>query len=180
VHVVGTTMSVIRNWDLSLRGFTGWSVNLELPWRRSPVGYDSRDLILDLTVADDLSSWTFSARTSCTRSLTTSRPRSTSRCSTSPRPVEVLLHCPARAEQPEAAEPGRFRVLADDAPLGQLVVDHSVDQGAVWFVGDEHVEVEPFTEPRPRSEATLRPPTTQRRRAELGGEIRCLRQHRRE
>lgn len=59
LHVVGTTISVIRNWDPAKRCFTGWYVNLELPWRPSPVGYDSRDLVLDLTVADDLSRWRF-------------------------------------------------------------------------------------------------------------------------
>lgn len=55
LHVRGTALSVIRRWDG--RGFAGWYLNLELPWRPSPFGYDSRDLVLDVTAADDLSSW---------------------------------------------------------------------------------------------------------------------------
>jgi Protein of unknown function (DUF402) len=57
VHVVGTAMSVIRQWDAQASQFTGWYINLELPWRRTPVGFDSRDLILDVTISDDLSDW---------------------------------------------------------------------------------------------------------------------------
>lgn len=34
-----------------------WYINLEAPWRRSPVGFDTRDHTLDLVVAPDLSSW---------------------------------------------------------------------------------------------------------------------------
>ncbi len=55
LHVRGTALSVIRRWDGA--GFAGWYLNLELPWRPSPFGYDSRDLVLDVTAADDLSRW---------------------------------------------------------------------------------------------------------------------------
>ncbi len=55
LHVRGAALSVIRRWDGS--GFAGWYLNLELPWRPSPFGYDSRDLVLDVTATDDLSSW---------------------------------------------------------------------------------------------------------------------------
>ena len=34
-----------------------WYVNLEAEWVRTPIGFDTRDLILDVTVADDRSSW---------------------------------------------------------------------------------------------------------------------------
>jgi hypothetical protein len=57
LHVRGTALSVIRRWDGA--GSTGWYLNLELPWRPSPFGYDSRDLVLDVTAADDLSSWSW-------------------------------------------------------------------------------------------------------------------------
>lgn len=30
---------------------------LEAPWRRTPIGFDTQDLVLDVTVAPDLSSW---------------------------------------------------------------------------------------------------------------------------
>jgi predicted RNA-binding protein associated with RNAse of E/G family len=35
----------------------GWYVNLEATWRRTTIGFDTQDLVLDVTVADDLSSW---------------------------------------------------------------------------------------------------------------------------
>lgn len=56
-HLIGTCVSVIRPWDPNSASFQGWYVNLELPWRRSDCGYDSRDLILDITVTDDLENW---------------------------------------------------------------------------------------------------------------------------
>jgi len=37
--------------------FRYWYVNLEAPWRRAPVGFDTLDHALDLVVAPDLSSW---------------------------------------------------------------------------------------------------------------------------
>jgi hypothetical protein len=41
----------------SLWHFTeGWYVNLEEPWRPTPVGWDTRDLVLDIVVARD-GSW---------------------------------------------------------------------------------------------------------------------------
>jgi hypothetical protein len=55
LHVRGLAMAVIRGWDADAGSFRGWYVNLEMPWQRSPVGFDSRDLILDVTAADDLS-----------------------------------------------------------------------------------------------------------------------------
>jgi predicted RNA-binding protein associated with RNAse of E/G family len=43
-----------RQGELTLRN---WYINLEAPWRRSPVGFDTRDHTLDLIVAPDLRSW---------------------------------------------------------------------------------------------------------------------------
>jgi len=34
-----------------------WYVNLEAPWRRTPIGFDSRDLLLDIVIDADLSGW---------------------------------------------------------------------------------------------------------------------------
>ncbi len=59
LHVRGLAMAVIRRWDTDTRTFRGWYVNLEMPWQRTPVGFDSRDLILDVTASDDLSGWSF-------------------------------------------------------------------------------------------------------------------------
>jgi predicted RNA-binding protein associated with RNAse of E/G family len=35
----------------------GWYINLEAPWRRTSIGFDTQDLVLDVTVTDDLSTW---------------------------------------------------------------------------------------------------------------------------
>ncbi len=40
--------SVIRTWCESDLRFNGWYVNLESPWVRTTVGFDSRDDILDV------------------------------------------------------------------------------------------------------------------------------------
>jgi hypothetical protein len=37
--------------------FIGWYVNLELPWRRTPVGFDTQDRTLDVVIEPDLSAW---------------------------------------------------------------------------------------------------------------------------
>ena len=57
VHPVGSGFAVLRHWDEHRRRYQGWYVNLERPWRRTPIGFDSHDDVLDLTVADDLSHW---------------------------------------------------------------------------------------------------------------------------
>jgi len=43
------------NWKPSFGAFRGWYVNLEEPWRRTSIGFDTMDHILDLEVAPDLS-----------------------------------------------------------------------------------------------------------------------------
>lgn len=55
LHPVGRSYSVIRTWVQADQEFTGWYVNLEQPWTRTDVGFDSRDDVLDVVVADDLS-----------------------------------------------------------------------------------------------------------------------------
>lgn len=57
LHPVGARYSVIRTWDDAAQEFRGWYVNLEQPWVRTPIGFDGRDDILDIRVADDLSGW---------------------------------------------------------------------------------------------------------------------------
>lgn len=59
LHVRGLPIAVIRRWDADAGDFRGWYVNLEMPWRRSAVGFDSRDLVLDVTATDDLSGHAF-------------------------------------------------------------------------------------------------------------------------
>jgi hypothetical protein len=57
LHPVGSTFSVLRKWNEAAACYEGWYVNFERPWRQTPVGFDSRDDVLDLVVADDLSGW---------------------------------------------------------------------------------------------------------------------------
>ena len=57
LHKMGSGHTVIRSWDPDQQRFAGWYVNLEAEWVRTPIGFDTRELILDVTVADDLSSW---------------------------------------------------------------------------------------------------------------------------
>ena len=44
-------------WSGADHLFREWYVNLEEPWRRTPIGFDSRDNLLDIVVAPDLSTW---------------------------------------------------------------------------------------------------------------------------
>ena len=55
LHPVGRPYSVLRTWLDAEQRFHGWYVNLEQPWQRTAVGFDSRDDVLDVSVADDLS-----------------------------------------------------------------------------------------------------------------------------
>jgi hypothetical protein len=57
LHPIGRSYSVIRRWDLDARGYAGWYCNLERPWTRTSIGFDSADLILDVTVSDDCTAW---------------------------------------------------------------------------------------------------------------------------
>jgi hypothetical protein len=54
---VGASFSVIRNWNSQQRCLSGWYGNLEQPWTRRGNGFDTRDLILDVQIEDDLSGW---------------------------------------------------------------------------------------------------------------------------
>lgn len=59
LHLPGTAISVLRWWHPELERYEswGWYVNLELPWTRTAIGFDSRDLVLDIVIEEDLSSW---------------------------------------------------------------------------------------------------------------------------
>lgn len=53
----GTAHSLLRSWNPEDDRAEGWYVNLEDPWTPTPIGFDTCDRILDITVAADLSSW---------------------------------------------------------------------------------------------------------------------------
>jgi predicted RNA-binding protein associated with RNAse of E/G family len=56
LHPIGQSYSVIRTWRDDR--FVGWYVNLEQPWQRTPIGFDSRDDVLDVVATDDLTAVT--------------------------------------------------------------------------------------------------------------------------
>lgn len=55
----GDAYSVSLYWRAADHAFRAWYVNLEEPWERTPIGFDSRDNLLDIVVAPDLSTWTW-------------------------------------------------------------------------------------------------------------------------
>jgi hypothetical protein len=57
LHPQDAEFSVIRRWDPAAGRCEGWYVNLERRWRRTPIGFDSRDDVLDVVAPPDLSSW---------------------------------------------------------------------------------------------------------------------------
>jgi len=57
LHPIGCAYSVLRRWNPDTGRYQGWYVNLEQPWRRTPIGFDTRDDVLDVTVDDDLTAW---------------------------------------------------------------------------------------------------------------------------
>lgn len=44
--------SVTSDGDIS-----GWYINIELPWQRTPIGFDSRDLVLDVRLRNGVWAW---------------------------------------------------------------------------------------------------------------------------
>jgi hypothetical protein len=53
----GAAHDVWARWSPDGSRFTGWKVNLQDPLRRTRLGFDTMDHLLDLVVAPDLSSW---------------------------------------------------------------------------------------------------------------------------
>ena len=56
-HAPGSRYAVLRNWEEGKA--RRWYVNLEEPWVRTPLGFDSLDLVVDIEVSPDLSSWSW-------------------------------------------------------------------------------------------------------------------------
>ncbi|MDY7102575.1 MAG: DUF402 domain-containing protein [Actinomycetota bacterium] len=57
VHPVGCPYAVLRAWSDDAGAFSSWYVNLERPWRRTAIGFDTRDHLLDVVVDHDLGGW---------------------------------------------------------------------------------------------------------------------------
>jgi hypothetical protein len=54
----GERYAVWHFWQGPARSFAGWYLNLQEPFRRTRIGYDTQDLELDIVVSPDRSSWT--------------------------------------------------------------------------------------------------------------------------
>ncbi|MFV0523207.1 MAG: DUF402 domain-containing protein [Acidimicrobiales bacterium] len=50
-HEPGRPYSIIRR--ITPDGYAGWYINIELCWRRTPIGFDSRDLTVDVILDND-------------------------------------------------------------------------------------------------------------------------------
>jgi hypothetical protein len=53
LHRPGDSYAVWHFWDGPERRFAGWYVNLQEPFRRTPVGFDTLDLELDIWIPAD-------------------------------------------------------------------------------------------------------------------------------
>jgi hypothetical protein len=53
----GATHAWIAMWSGPERGLDHWYVNFQEPLRRTAIGFDTLDLVLDLVVSPDLSAW---------------------------------------------------------------------------------------------------------------------------
>jgi hypothetical protein len=53
----GAAHSFCAFWRASDWQFRDWYVNLQAPLRRTPLGFDTEDHLLDIVIAPDLSSW---------------------------------------------------------------------------------------------------------------------------
>lgn len=60
-------------WHTVLVFPDAWYVNLEAPWQASPVGYDSRDLMLDVVISSDRRSWSWKDTDELTDCVATGR-----------------------------------------------------------------------------------------------------------
>lgn len=57
IHQWGTDHAVMRAWDVESNAARDWYINLEAAWRRTSLGFDSEDHVLDVTLDDDLTEW---------------------------------------------------------------------------------------------------------------------------
>ncbi|HEY7730171.1 MAG TPA: GNAT family N-acetyltransferase [Gaiellaceae bacterium] len=59
LHRPGDRYSVWHFWDGHRRRFAGWYVNLQEPFRRTPIGFDTQDLELDIWIPAAGGGWEF-------------------------------------------------------------------------------------------------------------------------
>ncbi|MGZ5288034.1 MAG: DUF402 domain-containing protein [Actinomycetota bacterium] len=52
-----TPYAVLASWDRESGEFRGWYINLQSPLRRTDVGFDTREHVLDVLIPPDRSTW---------------------------------------------------------------------------------------------------------------------------
>jgi predicted RNA-binding protein associated with RNAse of E/G family len=52
-----TSYAILASWDAKTYEFRGWYINLQSPLRRTDVGFDTREHVLDVLIPPDRSSW---------------------------------------------------------------------------------------------------------------------------
>ncbi len=52
-----TPYAILAFWDRTTDRFTGWYVNLQDPVQRTTIGFDTRDVVLDVVIPPDRTSW---------------------------------------------------------------------------------------------------------------------------
>jgi Protein of unknown function (DUF402) len=52
-----TAYAVLASWDRETGAFRGWYINLQSPLRRTDLGFDTREHVLDVLIPPDRSSW---------------------------------------------------------------------------------------------------------------------------
>jgi hypothetical protein len=57
LNVPGSAHSVSLFWRETTGELWGWYVDVEVPWRRTSLGFDTLDQVLDILVTPDVSSW---------------------------------------------------------------------------------------------------------------------------
>jgi hypothetical protein len=57
LHTPGAAHTLHLFWDDATEAFLGWYINLEAAWRRTAIGFDTLEQLLDVVLEPDLSSW---------------------------------------------------------------------------------------------------------------------------
>jgi hypothetical protein len=57
LHKPGAAHTLHLFWDDATEAFLGWYINLEAPWRRTAIGFDTLEQLLDVVLEPDLSAW---------------------------------------------------------------------------------------------------------------------------
>jgi hypothetical protein len=57
LHRPGAAHTLHLFWDDATEAFLGWYINLEAPWRRTAIGFDTLEQLLDVVLEPDLSAW---------------------------------------------------------------------------------------------------------------------------